>query len=120
MTKFFEMIGWLSGILRGVGKGFLLWQQVKKNGDDRFSSEKKRIAQGVRRFFERNYELRYNVMKQTEEFRPRRKQAEIEKYQADFFRNQAENSGEWHQLTCRFPHGKIHGVRGWYAKRVNS
>ena len=35
-------------------------------------SEKRRIAQGVRRFFEKNYELRYNTVKQTEEFRPRK------------------------------------------------
>ena len=34
-------------------------------------SGKKRIAKGVRRFFEKNYELRYNIMKQTEEFRPK-------------------------------------------------
>ena len=30
---------------------------------------KRRIAAGVQAFFERNYDLRYNVMKQTEEFR---------------------------------------------------
>ena len=34
--------------------------------------ERKRIVKGVREFFEKNYELRYNVMKQTEEFRPLR------------------------------------------------
>ena len=38
------------------------------------SHNKKRIARGVKRFFEKNYELRFNVMKQTEEFRPRKKQ----------------------------------------------
>ena len=32
---------------------------------------KERIARKVRDFFERRYELRYNVMKQAEEFRPR-------------------------------------------------
>jgi hypothetical protein len=32
--------------------------------------ERKRIVKGIREFFEKNYELRYNVMKQTEEFRP--------------------------------------------------
>ena len=36
-----------------------------------FESSKRKIAQGVRRFFEQNYELRYNVLKQAEEFRPR-------------------------------------------------
>lgn len=36
-----------------------------------FSSinERQRIVEGVRRFFNENYELRYNVLKQTEEFR---------------------------------------------------
>jgi hypothetical protein len=33
--------------------------------------ERQRIVQGIRQFFEQNYELRYNVMKQTEEYRPR-------------------------------------------------
>ena len=101
MIKFKAIIIWLMGILREVGKGLLLWQQMKKNGKDQLSSEKKRIAQGVRRFFERNYELRYNVMKQTEEFRPRMKQAENGKYQAEIEQNQADISGEWHQMTDR-------------------
>jgi len=34
--------------------------------------ERQRIVQGVREFFGQNYELRYNVMKQTEEYRPLR------------------------------------------------
>ena len=34
-------------------------------------TEKERIARRVRDFFERRYELRYNVMRQSEEFRPR-------------------------------------------------
>ena len=34
-------------------------------------SEKERIARKVQDFFERRYELRYNVMKLTEEFRPK-------------------------------------------------
>ena len=33
--------------------------------------EKQRIVEGVRRFFDENYELRYNVMKQSEEYRSR-------------------------------------------------
>ena len=32
-------------------------------------NERQRIVEGVRRFFKENYDLRYNVMKQTEEFR---------------------------------------------------
>ena len=34
-------------------------------------TEKERIARKVKSFFERRYELRYNVMKRAEEFRPR-------------------------------------------------
>lgn len=34
-----------------------------------FTSEKRRIAHGVKQFFAQNYELRYNVIKQYEEFR---------------------------------------------------
>ena len=44
---------------------------VKSRKDRLPISEKKRIARGVKDFFDRRYELRYNVMKQTEEFRPR-------------------------------------------------
>ena len=83
-------------------------QRQRKRDRERWHGEKRRIAQGVRQFFERNYELRYNVMKQTEEFRPRqrnpdagRNQAEIGKYQAEISRKQAEISGEWQQLTDR-------------------
>ena len=52
-------------------------QARMKAGEDRLSStrERQRIVAGVRRFFEENYELRYNVMKQTEEFRPRSQKA---------------------------------------------
>ena len=38
------------------------------------TAERMRIARGVRDFMERNYDLRYNVMKQTEEFRPKNRQ----------------------------------------------
>ena len=44
-------------------------QKDKDGGGVLPSSEKRRIAAGVQAFFERNYDLRYNVMKQTEEFR---------------------------------------------------
>ena len=39
------------------------------------TTDKKLIASGVKRFFMEHYELRYNVMKQTEEFRPRQKRS---------------------------------------------
>ncbi len=45
-------------------------------------TEKQAIARGVRRFFQQNYELRYNVMKQTEEFRPKNVTAAREKIPA--------------------------------------
>ena len=38
------------------------------------TAERMRIVRGVRDFMEQNYDLRYNVMKQTEEFRPKRQQ----------------------------------------------
>ena len=101
MVKFTEIIEWLLGLLRETRRSLRPRPQVRKSDDDRFSSEKRRIAQGVRRFFEQNYELRYNMMKQTEEFRPRKKKAEIGKFQAEIFQNQADISGEWHQLTDR-------------------
>lgn len=53
------------------------WRQVRDHGKKEHLSstrERKRIVEGIREFFENNYELRYNVMKQTEEFRPKRHQ----------------------------------------------
>ena len=38
------------------------------------TAERMRIVRGVRDFMEQNYDLRYNVMKHTEEFRPKRQQ----------------------------------------------
>ena len=45
--------------------------QERTIGKDRWlsTSEKRRIARGVKQFFAQNYELRYNVIKQYEEFR---------------------------------------------------
>ena len=43
---------------------------VQPSADYRLStSQKKQIARGVKRFFDKNYELRYNELKQVEEFR---------------------------------------------------
>ena len=79
----------------------------------RSTREKKRIVEGVRKFFEQNYELRYNVMKQTEEYRSRRKiEAPFEKIEAPDNRqeapwprkepdNDSHGSGSWQQLTDR-------------------
>ena len=148
------------------------------------SSEKRRIATGVQAFFEKNYDLRYNVMKQTEEFRRKappgnskaligegkaliaEEVALIRNYDA-LIENPDGLVDGWRQLTdrefnrivveqmqqegagwavdiqrvlaqelkaadvpsitkltealrnCRFPHGKIRGVRGWYARRLS-
>ena len=51
----------------------------------RSPKEKQRIVEGVRKFFDENYELRYNVMKQTEEFRPRRQQEPVSPQQEPAF-----------------------------------
>ena len=69
--------------------------------------ERKRIVKGVREFFERNYELRYNVMKQTEEFRPLSVATEPPNSAAEAPnfptgpRNSAAEARIWQQLTDR-------------------
>ena len=76
-----------------------------------FSSinERQRIVEGVRRFFNENYDLRYNVLKQTEEFR--RKEPSIVRKEPLISREEPLNSQEvpliqageaaWQQLTDR-------------------
>ena len=59
------------------------------------TSTKSQIAKGVRRFFEKNYELRYNVLKQTEEFR--RKAT----HRNEKATHGAEKATQWKQLTDR-------------------
>lgn len=51
----------------------LAHENCERSTNGRLSSKKERmrIAKGVREFIEQNYELRYNTMKQTEEFRPK-------------------------------------------------
>ena len=72
-------------------------------------NERQRIVEGVRRFFNENYDLRYNVMKQTEEFR--RKEPSIVRQEPLISREeplisqevpfiQAEEAA-WQQLTDR-------------------
>ena len=63
-------------------------------------TEKQAIARGVRLFFQQNYELRYNVMKQTEEFRPKNVTAAREKIPASRKNVTAAGDG-WQQLTDR-------------------
>lgn len=102
MTKLIQIINLLLRLLDGLPTVFQTGRQSKdKKYKDWRASEKRRIAQGVKQFFEQNYELRYNVMKQVEEFRPRREQAEISRKQAEIKKYQADISREWHQLTDR-------------------
>ena len=79
------------------------------------TTDKKRIARGVKAFFDRNYELRYNVIKQQEEFRPRHRD-EAEQENADgqkknsdgqnfagehqHFHDERQHEG-WQQMTDR-------------------
>jgi hypothetical protein len=77
------------------------------------TAERMRIARGVRDFMERNYDLRYNVMKQTEEFRPKKRQdGTCENYDGRNFsndgpnlsndgRNSSNDGTDWRQLTDR-------------------
>lgn len=48
---------------------FLAQISQQKSHHETVLRDKQRIAQGVRKFMEKNYELRYNILKQTEEFR---------------------------------------------------
>ena len=60
-----------------------------------FSSinERQRIVEGVRRFFNENYELRYNVLKQTEEFR-RKEPSIAPHHKSHLFREKGHLSGQ--------------------------
>ena len=68
-----RILTWLMGMIR---------QNARHTFWKRGITEKQAIARGVRRFFQQNYELRYNVMKQTEEFRPKNVTAAREKIPA--------------------------------------
>ena len=70
------------------------------------TAERMRIVRGVREFMEKNYELRYNVMKQTEEFRPKKGQDSTnEHYKTGNFCYDSTNGNYdttiWRQLTDR-------------------
>ena len=94
--------------VKSLLKFFLDW--LSESGDNEkivtlhsSAKERQRIVEGVRRFFNENYELRYNVLKQTEEFR--RKEALISKKEALIAQQEPLNSGKealiWQQLTDR-------------------
>ena len=64
------MIRIIKRLLRDLLKEYT-YEDSERGTNGRLSSKKERmrIAKGVREFIEQNYELRYNTMKQTEEFR---------------------------------------------------
>jgi len=88
--------------LRSVGR-----KNSRSNNSHYGVTDKQAIARGVKRFFEQNYELRYNVLKQTEEFRPRKMQASHEKIQASHDGGKASHDDGlaphegWRQMTDR-------------------
>ena len=91
MVNIRKLFGQLSEWLQGLVKPNRP-QAMREKTVEHLSStrERQRIVQGIRQFFEQNYELRYNVMKQTEEYRPwRNKKAPLGNLQAPFENLQA-------------------------------
>ena len=93
---------WLKSHLSIIRPQHRRWQETAI-----LVSQKKRIAQGVKRFFDENYELRYNTIKQYEEFRPRQPEepshgTEKPTHGAEEAPHEAEKATqEWRQLTDR-------------------
>lgn len=71
------------------------------------TSAKRQIARGVKQFFDQYYELRYNTLKQCEEFRPRLREEppdgrEVQGISAEAWTNSAQGALDgWQQLTDR-------------------
>lgn len=88
------------------------WLRLKSHEIETITG-KRRIARGVRQFFEQNYELRYNIMKQVEEFRPINREERVFHKKARLFSEKAvvmrkkepliseKAGGKWQQLTDR-------------------
>ncbi|MBQ9204865.1 MAG: hypothetical protein IJ155_11590, partial [Prevotella sp.] len=97
IRKIINMIRhWLHPVGQSTEKSRKEW------GDRLTTSQKKQIARGVRKFFSENYELRFNVMKQVEEFR--QKATDGNYSMSNFAREATGYSGEasgWQQLTDR-------------------
>ena len=97
IRKIINMIRhWLHPVGQSAEKSRKEW------GDRLTTSQKKQIARGVRKFFSENYELRFNVMKQVEEFR--QKATDGNYSMSNFAREATGYSGEasgWQQLTDR-------------------
>ncbi len=85
---------WLLGFLRHS-----LMAEMKRQTST--STEKKRIARGVKAFFDRHYELRYNIIKQQEEFRPLcHDEADQINSDADGENSDGQNFAAEHQNSC--------------------
>ena len=90
----------------------LIPQMVGEKNDSNGCNNRKGIARGVKKFFERNYELRFNVIKRTEEFRPRHQDGEASRQDGKASRRDGKPSQPdgrasgtderaWRQLTDR-------------------
>ena len=85
---------WLLGFFRHS-----LMAEMKRQTST--STEKKRIARGVKAFFDRHYELRYNIIKQQEEFRPLcHDEADQINSDADGGNSNGQNFAAEHQNSC--------------------
>ena len=85
---------WLLGFFRHS-----LMAEMKRQTST--STEKKRIARGVKAFFDRHYELRYNIIKQQEEFRPLcHGEADQINFDADGENSDGQNFAAEHQNSC--------------------
>ena len=89
LKQWLNALNWAIYVLHKVQEGC---------GYARKLTPKQEIAIGVRRFFEQNYELRYNVIKQTEEFREKATHA------AEKATHDNEEATQWKQLTDRELH----------------
>ena len=85
MNLILSILNWLTNLFRVYQIGKCASNKIAGN-------DKKRIAQGVKDFFDRHYELRYNTIKQQEEFRPIfPQQADYKNSQPGNFQKQPQN-----------------------------
>ena len=68
-------------------------------------TEKQRVALGIEQFMNEHYELRFNILKQSEEFRPRQNEVPFAQKGVPFGGNEARlptgDDCQWRQLTDR-------------------
>ncbi len=94
--KMIEMLKTIGVVIKNIIDLWNIIPTPRTSGEGYSSTkERRRIVQGVRKFFEQNYELRYNVMKQTEEYRPlRAAEATYAQQKAPFAKKEAPNFQE--------------------------